>query len=169
MSRPLVCQLPFPFHVWLHLERNQISANPPAELLLFLTHPLNLFSLLRGRSSLLVVFHFLETCLISLWNPPFPPHAPVSILLFVTKVRLLPLDSISTHNVVTWNGCFVPFLFSCLDIAMSLPLCSFFRFIFYLNLSSRSGRNCLLFHPVPSGLKGSPDTCFSRGTTWLII
>ena len=79
--------------------------------LLFLTHPLNLFSLLRGKFSLLVLLLLLETCLISLWNSTFPPHAPVSILLFVAKVRLSPLDSVPTHNVVTWTDCSIPFLY----------------------------------------------------------
>ena len=39
---------------------------------------------------------------------------------------------------------------------------------FYLKLSGRSGRNCLLSPPVLSGYNGSPDTHFSRGTSRLI-
>ena len=38
---------------------------------------------------------------------------------------------------------------------------------FYLKLSARSGRNCLLSPPVLSGYNGSPDTRFSWGTTRL--
>ena len=39
---------------------------------------------------------------------------------------------------------------------------------FYLKLSGRSGRNCLLSPPVLSGYNGSPDTRFSRGMTQLM-
>ena len=54
--------------------------------------------------------------------------------------------------------------------AISLLLLSDFRFVllrlfFYLKLS---GRNCLLSPSLPLGYNGSPDTHFSRGTTWLI-
>ena len=38
----------------------------------------------------------------------------------------------------------------------------------FVDLSGRSGRNCILSSPVPSGYNGSPDTCFSRGTTRLM-
>ena len=41
-------------------------------------------------------------------------------------------------------------------------------FPFYLKLCGRSGRNCLLSPPVLSDYNGSPDTCFSRGTTRLM-
>ena len=41
-------------------------------------------------------------------------------------------------------------------------------FFFYLNLSGRSGRNCLFSLSVLSGYNGSPDTRFSQGTTRLI-
>ena len=37
----------------------------------------------------------------------------------------------------------------------------------YLKLCGRSGRNCLL-SPVPLDSNGSPDTCFSSGTTRLM-
>ena len=37
----------------------------------------------------------------------------------------------------------------------------------FISNSGRSGRNCLLFPPALSGYNGSPDTRFSRGTTWL--
>ena len=53
--------------------------------------------------------------------------------------------------------------------AISLLLLSDFRSLlhlsFYLKLSGRSGRNCLLSSPVLSDYNGSPDTRFSRGTT----
>ena len=46
---------------------------------------------------------------------------------------------------------------------MSSPPC-----FLYLKLCGRSGRNCLLSFPVPSGYNGSPDTRFSGGTTRLV-
>ena len=55
-----------------------------------------------------------------------------------------------------------------LTLALSSPPCLFFRLSFHLNLSGRSGRNCLLSPPVLSGYNGSPDIRFSRETTWLM-
>ena len=61
--------------------------------------------------------------------------------------------------------------------ATSLLLLSDSRFVlttlssppfFYLILSGRSGRNCLLSPPVLSGYNGSPGTRFSRETTRLM-
>ena len=60
------------------------------------------------------------------------------------------------------------FFSSSLTLALSLPPCSPPCFFFYLNLSGRSGRNCLLSPPVLLGCNGSPDTHFSRGTTQLM-
>ena len=48
------------------------------------------------------------------------------------------------------------------------PTCPLFRLSFYLKLSGKSGRNCLLFRPVLLGYYGSPNTRFSRGTTRLM-
>ena len=67
------------------------------------------------------------------------------------------------------NKSAIYFLFSCYFIlVLSSPLCPLFHLSFYLNLSDRSGRNCLLSPPVLSGYNGSPDTRFSRGTKRLI-
>ena len=58
----------------------------------------------------------------------------------------------------------LPFLFSSyLTLVLSSPPCPLLRLPFYLKLSGRSGRNCLL---SPSTLSGY--TCFSRGTTRLM-
>ena len=63
----------------------------------------------------------------------------------------------------------VTFLFSSyLTLVLSLPPCSFLHLFFYLNLSSRSGRNLLHSPPVLSGYNGSPNPRFSRGTTRLM-
>ena len=55
-----------------------------------------------------------------------------------------------------------------LTLVLSLPPCPLLRFSFYLKLCGRSGRNCLPSPPVLSGCNGSPDTCFSWGTTRLM-
>ena len=56
----------------------------------------------------------------------------------------------------------LPLLFSSyLTLALTLPFCLLHIF-FYLNLSGRTGKNCLLCSPVVSNYNGSPDTCFSQ-------
>ena len=45
-----------------------------------------------------------------------------------------------------------------------LLFCPLLHLSFYLNLSGRSGRNCLLCSPVLSVYNGSPDTRFFWGT-----
>ena len=62
----------------------------------------------------------------------------------------------------------LPFLFFSPTLALSLPLCALLRLSFYLKLSGRSGRNCLLFPPALSGYNGSPETNFSWETTGLM-
>ena len=58
-------------------------------------------------------------------------------------------------------------LFSCLTLAFSSPPCPLFRLSFYLNLSGKSGRNCLL-SSILLGYNGSPNIRLSRGTTRLM-
>ena len=50
-----------------------------------------------------------------------------------------------------------------LTLVLSSPAYPLLHLSFYLNLSGRSGRNCLLSPSVLSGYNGSPDTRFSRG------
>ena len=58
----------------------------------------------------------------------------------------------------------LPLLFSFyLILALSSPPCSLLHLSFYLKLSGRSGRNCLLSPPVLSGHNRSPDTRFVPG------
>ena len=54
-----------------------------------------------------------------------------------------------------------------LTLVLSSPPCPFLHLSSYLKLCGRSGRNCLLSPPVLLDYNGSPDTCFSRGTTRL--
>ena len=65
------------------------------------------------------------------------------------------------------SGISLPFSFY-LTVVLSSPLYPLFRLSFCINLSGRSGRNCLLSLPVLSGYNEFPDARFSRGTTLLI-
>ena len=52
-----------------------------------------------GRLSLLALLHLFETCLSSLWIPPFPLHAPTLIPpLFCQGVALAHLDSLPSYD-----------------------------------------------------------------------
>ena len=55
-----------------------------------------------------------------------------------------------------------------LTLVLSSPPCPFLHLSFYFSLFGRSGKNCLLSPPVPSGYNGFPDTRFSRETTRLM-
>ena len=52
-----------------------------------------------------------------------------------------------------------------LTLVPSSPPCPLLYLFSYLKLCGRSGRNCLLSPPVLSDYNGSPDICFSWGTT----
>ena len=56
---------------------------------------------------------------------------------------------------------------SYLTVTLFSTPCSLLLLSFCLTPSGRSGRNCCL-SSVLSGYNGSPDTCFSPGTTWLM-
>ena len=62
------------------------------------------------------------------------------------------------------SAIFSPFSYY-LTLVLSSPPCRLLHLSSYLKLCGRSGRNCLLSRPVPSGYNGSPETRFSRGTT----
>ena len=108
---------------------------------------------------------------------------------------LAHLDSLPSHDLVLWTDGSVPFpfgkggsslcwlfaghgstnksaisllFFSYLTLILSSPLCPVLHLSFYLNLCSRSGRNCPLSPPVLSSYNGSPDTRFYRRTTRLM-
>ena len=60
------------------------------------------------------------------------------------------------------------FFSSYLTLVLSSPPCPLLHLSFYLKLSGRSGKNCLLSSSVLSGYNGSPDTRFSPGTMRLM-
>ena len=53
-------------------------------------------------------------------------------------------------------------------LLLSSPPCLLLHFSSYLKLCNRSARNYFLSPSVLLGYNGSPDTCFSRGTTQLM-
>ena len=68
----------------------------------------------------------------------------------------------STNKSVTF------LLFSSyLTLVLFSPPCPLLHLSFYIKLSGRSGRNCLLYPPVLLGYNGSPDSRFFWGTTRL--
>ena len=62
----------------------------------------------------------------------------------------------------------ISLLFFYLTPVLSSLLCPLLHLFFNLNLSGKSGRNCLLSLSALSGYNGSPDTGFSRVATRLI-
>ena len=104
MSGLFVSQPAFLFQVRPDLESNQDSADPPGELL----HPLTrsfLFLLVLGRLFLLALLFILGIFPRSRWSPPFPLHALALIPLFLAKVRLSPILTLS--SLMIWYS--VPF------------------------------------------------------------
>ena len=110
-------------------------------------------------------------------------------MYYATEESPAPINS--CLNVMVWspppfglgrNGCWPsrgsplsqefplhkPLFFSFLALALYSPPCPLLHLSFYLNLSGRSGRKCLLSLPGLSGYNGSTDTRFSRVTTRLI-
>ena len=84
------------------------------------------------------------------------------------QVSLLRLRYFASSLLVSVAPTRLPLLFSSLTLVLSSPHCPPLHFSFYLKLSGRFGKNCLLSTPVLSGYNGSLDTCFSWGMTWLI-
>ena len=119
-----------------------------------------LFLFLSAKAALA----YLPNALFVAWRPLFPfrlaQYAQVSLLKpapFCTLFAGLG----STNKSAT-------FLLLYLTLVLSSPLYPFLHLFFYLNLSRRSGKNCLFFPPVLSDYSGPPDTRFSRRTTRLM-
>ena len=144
------------------------------------------FLLLLGRLFLSAIPCLLRTCLPLLWSSPSPLHLSPLIILSLAKVRLsLTLTPFSTLrsgaldrrlSKVTECGHSVPqkkafhksatslFFSFYLTLAPFSPSCFLLLLSFYLNLSDRFGRNCLVCPLVLSNYNGYPDTRFSRVT-----
>ena len=87
-------------------------------------------------------------------------------------VQLCPLKPVPFCTLFaglgSTNKSAISLLFYYLTLVLSSPPCYLLHLSSYLKLCGRSGRNGLLSPPVLSGYNGSPDTCFSRGTTRLM-
>ena len=98
-------------------------------------------------------------------RPPFSFQQAQYVQVFPLKPRPFCKHFAGLDST---NKSAISFLFSfSLTLALFLPLC-LLCLSFYLNLSGKSGRNCLLFPSVLSGYDRSADTRFSRATTQLI-
>ena len=109
---------------------------------------------------------FLPTALSVVLRPLFPFQQDRYVQVF----PLMPAPFCTLFaDLGSTNKCTISLLFSSyLTLLLSLPPFPLLRLSYYLKLCGRSGRNCLLSHPVLSGYNGTPDTRFSRGTTRLI-
>ena len=99
-------------------------------------------------------------------RPLFPFHQAQFVQVFPLKPA--PFCTLFA-DLGTTNKSAISLLFSFyLTLVLSSPPCPLLHLSFYLKLSGRSGRNCLLSPPVLSGYNESPDTRFSRGTMRLM-
>ena len=108
---------------------------------------------------------YLPTALSVALRPPFPFRQAQYVPVFLLKPAPFSTLFAGLGNIIKSA---VSLLFSsCLTLVLFSQSCSLLHLSFYLKLCGRSGRNCLLSPSVLSGYNGSPDTCFSRGTTRL--
>ena len=108
---------------------------------------------------------YLPTALSLALRPPFSFQQAQYVQVFPLKPA--PFCKLFASPVST-NKSATSLLFSLtLTLALPSPLCPL-HLSFYLNISGRSSRNCLLSPPVLSGYNGSPDTSFSRGMRQLM-
>ena len=119
-----------------------------------------LFLLARAAST------FLPTAFFVALRPLFPFRQAQYVEVFPLKPA--PFYTLFA-GLGSTNKSAISLLFSYyLTLVVSSPPCSLLHFFSYLKLCGRSGTNCLISPPVLSGYNGSPDTSFSRETTWLI-
>ena len=109
---------------------------------------------------------FLPTGLSVALRPLFPFRQAQFVPVFPLKPA--PFCTIFAGLGNTIKSAISLLFFSCLTLVLSSPPCPLLHLSCYLKLCGRSGRNCSSSSPVLSGYNGSPDTCFSRGTTQLM-
>ena len=109
---------------------------------------------------------FLPAALSVALRPLFPFRQPQYVQVFPLKPA--PFCTLFA-GLGSTNKSATSLLFSSyLTLVLSSPPCPLLHLSSYLKLCGRSGRNCLLSPPALSGYNESPDTRFSRGTTWLM-
>ena len=120
----------------------------------------------------LILFLLAKAAMVSLPTAHFVPLRPLSSFSHAQYVQDYPLKPVPFCKLFaglgSTNKSAISLIFSSsLTLALFSPPCPIVRHFFYLNLSSRSERNCLLSPRVLSGYNKSPDTRFSRETTRL--
>ena len=107
---------------------------------------------------------FLPTALSVALRPLFPFRQVQYVKVFPLKPA--PFCTLFA-GLGSTNKSAISLLFSYyLTLVLSSPPSPLLHLFCYLKLCGRSGRNCLLSPPVLSDYNGSPDTRFSRETTW---
>ena len=121
------------------------------------------------RQTALVLFRlakaaaaYLPTALFVALRPLFPFRLAQFAQFFSLKPA--PFCTLFTGLRSTNKSAIFFLLCYYLTLVLSSPPSPLLHLSFYLKLSGRFGRNCLLSSPVLSGYNGSPDTHFSRGT-----
>ena len=116
-----------------------------------LTHSCFLLLLLRG----------------SLCLPPLPPLEPSHTVesISLQGAALAYLDSLPSHDSAIWAVAL--FLFPLAKAALASSTLYLQQSFLYLELSGRSGRNCLVSPPLLSGCNWSADTHFFPETIQL--
>ena len=109
---------------------------------------------------------FLSTALTVALRPLFPFRQAQYVTVFPLKSA--PFCTLFAGLGSTNKSATFLLFSSYLTLVLSSPPCPLIHLSFYLKLCGRCDRNRLLFPPVLLGYNGSPDTCFSRGTTRLM-
>ena len=158
---------PFPLHalalISLTLAKVRLSPTltlSPLMIWCFEQTALFLFLLARAAAA------FLPTALSVALRPLFPFRQAQYARVFPLKPA--PFCTLFAGLSSNYKSA-ISLLFSYyLTLVLSSPPCPLLHLSSYLKLCGRSGRNCFLFPPVLLDYNGSPDTCFSRGTTRLM-
>ena len=156
---------PFPLHALalIPLSLAKVRLSPTltlSSLMIWCFEQTALFLFLLARAALAL----LPTALSVALRPLFPFRQAQYVPVFPLKPA--PFCTLFA-GLGSTNKSAISLFFYYLTLVLSSPPCPLFHLSFYLKLCGRSGRNCLLFPPALSGYNGSPDTRFSRGTTWL--
>ena len=152
---------PFPLHALTLTKVRLLPTLTLSPLMTWYSGQTALFLFLLARAAPA----FLPTALSVALRPLFPFRQAQFAPVFLLKPA--PFCTLFAGLGNTIKPAIFLLFFSCLTLALSSPPCSLLHLSCYLKLCGRSGRNCVL-SPVLSGYNGSPDTCFSRGTTQLM-
>ena len=148
---PSLCSPPFPLHAPALIPLSHQDA-ALSNVTIWCSGQTALFLFFLSQATLA----YLPTALSVALRPLFPFHQAQYVQVF--RLKPAPFFKLFAGLGSTYK--------SATSILLSPSY--LLRFSCHLNLSGRSGRNCLLFPPVLSDYNGSPDTRFSRGTKRLM-